>query len=75
MHASLNSLARRGIRPSSLALAGAVLLAACDNDRPTEPAAEAKPVAPSLAKGGNPGGLIISLVDQNGQSPANLGAQ
>lgn len=75
MHASLNSLARRGIRPSLLALAGTVLLAACDNDRPTAPSTESKPIAPSLAKGGNPGGLIISLVDQNGQSPANLGAQ
>ena len=75
MRASLNSFDRRGIRLSSLVLAGAALLAACDNDRPTGPTREALPVAPNLAKGGNLGGLIISLVDQNGQSPANLGAK
>jgi hypothetical protein len=75
MRAVLTFIDRRGLRLSSLTLAGAALLAACDTDRPTEPTPSAMPVAPSLAKGGNLGGLIISLVDQNNQSPANLGAQ
>jgi hypothetical protein len=75
MRTSLTFFERRGIRLSSLVLAGATLLAACDNDRPTEPIVEAKPVAANLGKGSTPGGLIISLVDQNGQSPATLGAQ
>lgn len=49
MRTSLTFLGRRGIRLSSLVLAGATLLAACDIDRPTKPIAEAKLVAANLA--------------------------
>ena len=75
MHALLPSFDRRGLRLSSLVLAGAALLGACDNDRPVGPNAAAIPQSANPALVAKGGSLIIAIVDQNQQPPTTLGAQ
>ena len=66
---------RRALRASSLALAGAVMLAACDNDNALGPNPVASmPTTPSLAKATGTQQLTITIVDQNA-SPITLGAR
>ena len=75
MHASLPSVDRRGRRLSSLVLAGAALLGACDTDRPVGPNPAAIPEAASSARVAKGGTLIITIVDQNRKAPTTLAAQ
>jgi len=75
MHASLPCFDRRGIRLSSLVLAGAALLGACDNDRPVGPNPAAIPEAANPALVAKGGRLAIKIVDQKNQVVTTLGAQ
>ena len=73
---SLISSSRRAVRLSTLGLASATLLAACNNDLSTGPDknAIAKPTTPSLGLQIG-AGLIVSIVDQNGALVTTLGTQ
>lgn len=76
MHAIPLSLELRGRRLSSLALFGAVALAACDTDRSVGPnTTTTVPTEASLAKGPKGGTLVIVVMDQDKKAPVNLGAQ
>ena len=77
MKATLISFDRRGLRRSSLALLGAVTLAACDDERPLPlgPNPTSAPTEASLAKGVKGGTLIITMVDQNQSTVGTLGGQ
>lgn len=67
---------RRALRVSSLALLGAVALAACDNDQSVGPnPVPSVPTAPSLAKASGTATLTITLVDQNGDPVKTLAAK
>lgn len=75
MRSSLPSFDRRGLRLSALALAGATLLAACDNDRAVGPKAPAAPATAILVKPVKTGALRITILDQNKALPTTSGAQ
>jgi len=74
MNATLLSFGRHGPRLSSLAL-GAVLLTACDNDRPLGPNPATLPSAAALGKGPTKGVISIAVVDQNKNAVASAGAE
>jgi hypothetical protein len=77
MNATPLSLDLFGRRLSSLALLGAVVLAACDNDRPLgpNPNTNAIPTEASAAKAIKLGSFSVKIVDQNGTAPSTVGAQ
>ena len=67
---------RRALRVSSLALAGVVMLAACDNDKSVGPnPVTSMPTSPSLAKATGTQTLTITLVDQNASPGTTLAAK
>ena len=67
---------RRALRVSSLALAGAVMLAACDTDKTVGPnPVTSTPTAPNLAKAAGTQTLAITLVDQNANPVTTLAAR
>ena len=74
MHAILLSFDRRGLRRSSLVL-GAVLLAACDNDRPVGPNPTAVPTVAALGMGPTKGVIQITIADKNKQPLTTAGAE
>jgi hypothetical protein len=75
MLSTLLSSDRRGLRFTSLALAGAAMLAACDNDQPLSPTSVPKPSAPSPALAAKGGTLVIAIVDQNTKPVTTLTSQ
>jgi hypothetical protein len=67
---------RRALPVSSLALAGAVMLAACDTDKSVGPnPVTSTPTAPSLAKATGTQTLTIMVVDQNSTAVTTLAAK
>jgi hypothetical protein len=77
MRALLPSFDRRGLRLSSLVLAGSTFLAACDTDRPLEPTTTETPTAANLALTGKAkvGALRITVLDQNNALPTTASSQ
>ena len=62
-------------RLSSLALIGAAALTACDNDKTVAPKPAGIPTAAASISVAKPGALMITIVDQNGNTPKTVGAQ
>jgi hypothetical protein len=75
MISTLISLDRSARRLSSLALAGAAALAACDNDKTVAPTPTTTPTEASALFVAKPGVLVITIVDQDGNTPKTVGAQ
>jgi len=75
MNATPLSLDLRARRLSSLALLGALALAACDTDRPLGPNPKTIPTEASAAKGIQTNSFSVTIVDQNGSAPSTVGAQ
>lgn len=66
---------RSARRLSTLALAGAAVLTACDNDKTVAPTHTEIPTEAASISVAKPGALIITIVDQNGNTPKTVGAQ